>query len=504
MKLLFFVQRSYSAELTLRLAEHYRQRYPAARFAALCYTLYPDAAHLRELELFDEVHSEAQMHQKASGEMPDLALLRRLERDYGSPTLWQFVTQNRVLTMRYFGDLFSYGSPYTRAEILSHIATRFLETEAFLDQFKPDAVIFPEVDVGPGSAFILERVARARDIPVIVPKSVRLGSYHTFTDTVLSRIPQIEENFRHFRTGGVFDRERARQVLTDFRSGQLPLSYITYEFDQGKRSLLDKLRRALKLRLRREYVRSDPILPTNLEYDLHKFVVVWRRLKLRLAGQFTQPEPHERYVFFPLHTEPELSLSLYAPFYTDQIAIIRNVAQSLPVDTCLYVKDHIVAQGRRHPEFFKELSGIPNVRLLEPNLSSLKLIRGADGVVSVTGTAALEAALLGKPALTFGDAFFNVLDGPIRHTHDFEAVPGLLEDFRSYQHDEEELLAFVGALLENSVAVDPLVLGKALSLGPPDLANRSAAFSTYAGALFNEIEARLSKPLPSPRLSVAD
>lgn len=498
MNVAFFVQRSYSAQLTRRLTQHYRQLYPAARFFVLSYTHRPDAEYLRGLDLFEEVCSEGEMHLKAAHVKPDPTVLERLERDYGAPTLWQFVTQNRLLTMTYFGDLFRYGAPYSRDELLAHVQTRFVETEAFLERAEPDVVVFPEVDVGPSSAFILERIAKKRGVPVLVPKSTRLGSYHTFTDTVFSHIPHVEKRFKHYLAEPDFDKDRAEEVLELLRRGSLPLSYIEYEFNGSPLSKTERIFRALRLRLKRSYLDSgDPILPSPLQYDLQTIITTWRRWRSRIAGHFEQPDFEQPYVFFPLHLEPELSLMLYAPFYTDQLSIVRNVAQSLPVSTCLYVKDHLVAQGRRRPEFYKQVAGIPNVRLIASGCDSLELIRHSQGVVSITGTAALEAALLGKPALTFGDVFFNCLEGPIQHTHDFEKVPEILKSFADYEADEATLLAFVAALLENSVAVDPLVLGKALMLGPDDLAQRSESFKDYAAALLKEIELKVAQPPPA-------
>ena len=493
MNILFFVQRSYTAQLTRRLAEHYRKLYPGVRFSALSYTHRPDAEYLQSLEIFDEVHSEGEMHLAAAKTKPDPALLNRLEKEYGAPTLWQFVTQNRLLTMTYFGDLFHYGTRYNRDELLAHVQTRFVEIEAFLERTKPDIVVFPEVDVGPSSAFVLERVASKRNIPVIVPKSTRLGSYHTFTDTVFSQLPRVEKRFKHYLTQPDFERTEAESVLELFRRGELPLSYIEYEFGGSSLTRWERVKRTIQVRLNAPYISSgDPLLPSPIHYDLQTIITLWRRFSSRAAGYFQHPDFAEPYIFFPLHIEPELSLNLYAPYYTDQISIIRNVAQSLAVDTCLYVKDHVVAQGRRRPEFYRNLAGIPNVCLIDSGASSLELIRNSQGVVSITGTAALEAALLGKPALTFGDVFFNCLEGPIQHTHDFEKVPEIIKSFKEYKPDEAILVAFVAALLKDSIAVDPLVLGKALMLGPDDLAERSSEFRGYAAALWREVEARVS------------
>ena len=62
------------------------------------------------------------------------------------------------------------------------------------------------------------------------------------------------------------------------------------------------------------------------------------------------------------------------------------------------MKEHSVALNTRPRAFYRELRRIPAVRLISPFADNFKLISGADLVVTVTGTAAYEASLLGQPA----------------------------------------------------------------------------------------------------------
>ena len=53
------------------------------------------------------------------------------------------------------------------------------------------------------------------------------------------------------------------------------------------------------------------------------------------------------YVYVPLHFQPEMTTLVLAPFCVDQIAVIENVAKTLPIDHRLYVKEHKASLGRR-------------------------------------------------------------------------------------------------------------------------------------------------------------
>ena len=80
------------------------------------------------------------------------------------------------------------------------------------------------------------------------------------------------------------------------------------------------------------------------------------------------------------------------------------------------------------------------------------MIRNADAVAVITGTMGWEAALLDKPAVTFGDVFFNVLPQVLN----LGALPKnqwaaeLADAIEHPRRDEEALLSFVTAMLETS------------------------------------------------------
>jgi hypothetical protein len=55
------------------------------------------------------------------------------------------------------------------------------------------------------------------------------------------------------------------------------------------------------------------------------------------------------------------------------------------------------------PEYLAALSQFPGVELVSPYADTLEFIRRADLVFSIQGTMGLEASLLGKPVIMFGN-----------------------------------------------------------------------------------------------------
>ncbi|MEJ5139572.1 MULTISPECIES: capsular biosynthesis protein [Acinetobacter] len=115
----------------------------------------------------------------------------------------------------------------------------------------------------------------------------------------------------------------------------------------------------------------------------------------------------ERFYVYPIHFHPESSTSVLAPEYTNEYSNVVNIANNLPFGTYLYVKDHKSAKGVQGVEFYKKISALPNVRLVNFDINIKKLILKSVGVITVNSTAGYEALLLDKPVYLFGRVFYE-------------------------------------------------------------------------------------------------
>lgn len=114
-----------------------------------------------------------------------------------------------------------------------------------------------------------------------------------------------------------------------------------------------------------------------------------------------------RYIFIPLHKQPEASIDVIGRYYEDQHLNILNIWRNLPNNWLILVKEHTNAIGDRPNSFYRKLQQLRNVILVDEHFDSHTLIKNSQFVATVSGTAAYEAALLGKPSITFGKCFFN-------------------------------------------------------------------------------------------------
>jgi hypothetical protein len=190
-----------------------------------------------------------------------------------------------------------------------------------------------------------------------------------------------------------------------------------------------------------------------------------KRIRGKLAESFVSRDALSRlsYVFFPLHVEPELVLSQFARPCLNQIEVVRNISLSMPVGMPLLVKEHPMMIGRRSIGYYEKILEIPNVKLVDWDLSSDTVLDHAQMVVIIRGAIGLEAAIRRIPVVSLGKSFFQVLPQTMFRTcwNLYElpsTIQGMLTDYR-YDHDA--MVRYIAAVIQSSVAVNLLeMIGK--------------------------------------------
>ena len=133
-------------------------------------------------------------------------------------------------------------------------------------------------------------------------------------------------------------------------------------------------------------------------------VRVWRdfRYLRRIATVRLADIKDRKFVFFPLHLEPETALQQLSPEYFCQLAAIASIARDLPVGMALAVKEHFAGVGRRPVSFYDQIREFKNVVLLDTLEQGFDIAQQATATITICGSAGMEAAILGKPVVAFG------------------------------------------------------------------------------------------------------
>lgn len=119
---------------------------------------------------------------------------------------------------------------------------------------------------------------------------------------------------------------------------------------------------------------------------------------------FVTEPPATPFLLFGLHMQPESSIDVWAPFYSNQSHVVETIARAMPPTHQLLVKIHKSDSDNYSRRQLNQLQRLPGVHLVSPFVSSRSFIERAALTLSIQGTIGLEAALLGRPVIMFGDS----------------------------------------------------------------------------------------------------
>lgn len=162
-----------------------------------------------------------------------------------------------------------------------------------------------------------------------------------------------------------------------------------------------------------------------------------------------------KFLYYPMTTEPEARILLTSPFYTNQIALIENIAKSLPLDYKLYVKEHPLQKTKnwRSIDDYKSIMKMPNVILLHPSTNNAEIIEKSTGVIAISGGTAFEAIFYKKPVILFGQEYYDCLPMVTK----IDSLTGLPETIHkaitSYIFDEKKLAIFMDVYHKNTINI---------------------------------------------------
>jgi hypothetical protein len=154
--------------------------------------------------------------------------------------------------------------------------------------------------------------------------------------------------------------------------------------------------------------KSDPI---NYAAGRRVQKLFWEQLTWEMitsrSSVYQQPG-NKPFFFFPLHHMAEPVTLGSVPVYCEQIELlVSEFALALPQGHELYVKEHPIHLGQWSRARLEQLKSVPNVRLIDPSIPALSLVKNSSGVITVDGTIGWEAFLRKIPVISLGTRFFS-------------------------------------------------------------------------------------------------
>lgn len=279
-----------------------------------------------------------------------------------------------------------------------------------------------------------------------------------------------EKHFKDISSESIPDRQKqfAEKFIQDFTSHHTLPPYMDFQYSFSRSKGLERyIKRIVKLSPYFSKYLSNRNFFKNFDYESESFLkynllYLWRSFKRQLRkvyfkSQYKKDDNEGKFFLYPLHFHPEASTLVLAAYFSDQLNTIKNIAFSLPFPYRLYVKEHPVAIGTRVDSFYRGIKKLPNVVLISSNENNKELIEKSEGVITLTSTVGMEAALLGKPVYVLGDVFYQY--HPLaRKVKSFEELKQKINDNLISHNTVENLKAinhrFVISYFRNTIPGD--------------------------------------------------
>jgi hypothetical protein len=372
----------------------------------------------------------------AVGEPNDLeAEVRRIERSYDLPHVRDV----------YRADSACNGRP--EAWCVARTVRTFRALERVFDDVRPD-VIVPEV----GNETIrvaAHMIGLRRGIPVlfllytIFPDPLRL-----YVDTLHAPIAAQDE----VRELSDEEREEVEAFRRSFLAAAKPIREHRRVPIEARRAkvLADHVRRKATVDRDNDYLHPWRLLHTNASE--------W--VRARTARPFyDRLDPSRPFVYFPLHVTDDYKITRIIPHCRDQVSLVEQVADALPVGHDLVLKEHPMSLGRNSIGLIRRLRRRTNVRLVQPYTSTHDLIRNSAGVVVISSTVGLEALLYDKPVLTLGDPFYAGF-GVTLDVHSFAEITDSVPRLLRFRPDPERIRQFLHAAMRSCYPGAPVLVDR--------------------------------------------
>jgi hypothetical protein len=287
------------------------------------------------------------------------------------------------------------GAKLNYLDIINYYNNYLQELISYLKKHKTELFIAPSATD--------EIVCRSLRIKCRILSSSRIENLWLWSDSHKFKPPNIKRDYLKIKKKGKGD----KTVLSQ--------SYFHDQLWRKKMKVLPEIRiikRVYELLKRQAYYFLKPTDKRYFFFSFLKYIFneYYYYRKFTSKNNPLLKDIRYKFVYFPLSTEPEYAIHVASQECFDQVNVIASVSRDLPANIFLVVKENVYTLGTRSNEFFKKIRKFKNVIFININENSLDIIKKSCAVVTISGSAGLEAAIQGVPVINYGkNNFYDFL-----------------------------------------------------------------------------------------------
>ena len=232
------------------------------------------------------------------------------------------------------------------------------------------------------------------------------------------------------------------------------LYYIFYSFRNGLSLIYKPFKKA---GLKSREISYSSIFPIRNRWEIlfrnlrHGFAQF--RNELYMKNFYSNIKFQEKdFIYFPLHMQPEATTVPLGLVWSDQLSLIEYLSQALPSYEII-VKEHpnqyrydFRKEKIRSLEFYRSISKIKNVHLIDINVDSILLTKYSCAVAGISGSNQWESIIRFKPVLQFSEQITSKINYCINiNKISINKLETKLEEVINYNQEKkiESLIQFI-------------------------------------------------------------
>ena len=357
-----------------------------------------------------------------------------------------------LYTERSFYKFWTEFHKFTKEEILSITENSISFFVDILEEFKPKLVLMQQAGENI-SNLLLYKITKKMKIKILMPVPVHTHNTIIISDNIGGR--EISDEFKKLmknftNESKIYDEEFIK------KTDMMQMINVQLKFNSNT-TFSQKINHYIK-RLSHD---PEPIYKnigkTKLKMIKYKYQNYFKIKKRKqfLDNKSIKSIEDKKFVYYPLQSEPEAKILTESPFYSNQIALIENIARSIPIDLILYVKEHPIQKTKlwRSIEDYKKILALPNVKLVHPSVNSQELISKSQGVIVINGSVGFETLFYKKPIILFGDEYYDELSMVTKITS-LTTLPNVISNTLSnFKFNNKELNALMQVTNEQTISI---------------------------------------------------